>query len=319
MRSPVNRPSARVLITRGTIGLAFYALAGWFLWRTVSSDAIAQLSQRLTGITIALVVLSWLAARWLMALVWGAFLYPQAKMNQIASVWRVYAVTALGKYVPGKLLTIAARVFLSHRLRVSASKVIISSAREVVLNISMAFVIGGMLCAWTFAASAIVLAMLGMLAAFLVWRLDSIRLTLRIPFIVRPLEWGRESTPAAPKAVLALSLTAILALLLGSIVLGFGLIPELTWPRAFMLAASYLISSAVGVLVVLAPAGIGAREIFQYKLFASSFGADQMALFLLVARILDVAADLLFAGIGMLGFLIHTHKTSDDCHSDGHS
>lgn len=199
-----------------------------------------------------------------------------------------FFVGQLGKYVPGSVWSIGAQAQLAGRHAVPARTTVAAGllflgyhvATAVVLG-ALTMLLGGLDSPWPDWVS--VLALVGAAAGLL-------------PVVVRGVGRrvaGREVPIGGADTVAALALMAIawaayaLALVL--------LAPALPWDDLAAYGGAFAAAYAVGVVVVLAPAGVGAREGVFVLLLAPSTGVAAATALALLARVVHTAADGLLA------------------------
>lgn len=208
----------------------------------------------------------------------------------------IFFVGQLGKYVPGSVWTVVAQAHLGRRHHVPGRSSLTASAVFLGVHTATGLLLGGMLVAagtldggvpdglrpLPYAAAAA-----GLLAL--------------TPPVVRRLSErlaGRDSrsTFGAAELVRSLALMTATWLLYGG---SLSLLVPGTGPDSPGFAAAvaaFALAHAVGVLVVFAPAGVGAREAVLVALLAPALGVPGAAAVALLSRLAHALADFVLAG-----------------------
>ncbi len=205
----------------------------------------------------------------------------------------VFFVGQLGKYVPGSVWSIAVQAQLGRRHDVPARSSVTASAVFLLVHTATGLLLGGLLLAVgdpgrVPAAYALLAAAVGAVA-------------LAPPLVRRIADRlaGHHVRFGGRELVLA-------SLLMASVWLAYGVSLLLLVPRGgagptlLGAAAAFALAHAVGVLVVLAPAGVGAREAVLVALLAPALGVPGAAAVALLSRVTHAAADFLAALVASL-------------------
>jgi hypothetical protein len=292
MRSP-SRPVVVLFEVALAIGV------GYFVWRALKSgwsdlqsqplalelrpSAIA-VSAGIVLVTYALLVESWrrVLSSWGHSLSW-------------ASAARIWTLSNLGRYVPGKIWSVAGLAYLGKRAGVGG----FASASAAVLLQIMSLGTGAAAAAAGApgAASAPLTIAAIVLAATTIAVTTSSRLRNRLGSLVPALAPLREAGPGAGPLLVAATATAIAWLTYGVALfwLARGVLPE---PQLGLrlavgaFAASYL----AGLVAVFAPGGVVVREGILFGLLQPSLGAPAALTLALASRLLLTAAELIAAG-----------------------
>ncbi|HEY3934734.1 MAG TPA: lysylphosphatidylglycerol synthase domain-containing protein [Gemmatimonadales bacterium] len=247
-------------------------------------------------------------------LIWGwrAVLSGWRERLRIVDAARIWSVSSLGKYIPGKIWSIAGMALMAQQRGVSATAAtgsavimqLVSLATGAMLALALAGtdllnrLVGGF-----GATAAIVLATVALVLAI---GLTSPSVTRRIGFLLGRPDVIRPVDPSALAAALFANLVAwagygiSLQLLLLGTLRGVDL-PWATATGAF--AASYVL----GYIVLFLPAGIGVRDLALYLLLRDTIG-DAPALAIAAAS--RVALTVNEIGVA-LPFLLFRSKPSD--------
>jgi uncharacterized membrane protein YbhN (UPF0104 family) len=292
LRSPWVRWGFLVL----AVGLAVYAVVAV---RHELADAAASLSAG--RIVLALVVSVVFVGCTFVA--WRAVLADLGSPVGLGPAVSVFGVSQLGKYVPGGVWNVvaAAEMGADHgiprRRSVTAMAVatmvgVVSGA--VVGLAALPFLAADALGSWGWAlwllpAAAVVLLppVLNRVVA------TALRLARRPP-LEHALGW-RGLGSAVAWSVAGWVCAGLQVWLLAT---GLGMPPT---ARGLALAVGgYALAWVVGFLVVVVPAGAGARELVLVAVLAGTLPHAAVLLVVLVSRVLVTLVDLLFAGLGML-------------------
>ncbi|WP_407320627.1 methyltransferase domain-containing protein [Isoptericola halotolerans] len=232
---------------------------------------------------------------------WRAVLTDLGSRLGTGSVVAVFGISQLGKYVPGGVWNIvaAAEVGADHgvprRRTMTATAVatgvgVVSGA--VVGAVALPFLAADALGPWGWTLwllpAVVVLLLPPVLNRLLALAL---RVARRAP-LEHPLSW-RGLGAATAWAVLGWVCAGLQVWLLAT---GLGMA---TGARTFALAVGgYALAWMVGFLVVVVPAGAGARELVLLAVLAGTLPHAELLLVVLVSRALVTLADLAFAGAG---------------------
>ena len=219
-----------------------------------------------------------------------------------AKITRVYATSWLGRYIPGKVAGIGAKIFFGRDHGVRASTLAATSIAEAVLQLTTALALAFLLIGlWgdtlVLADHLRLLAMAAMLA---------MALLLAPPVFNRVIAWAgslvkRTPGPAAGRvSVRVLAASATLYMLIHAMsgpsiyfVLR-AMYPEITAILIPELTAAVLIAGTLGTLAVIAPAGLGVREGILIVLLASFMPRPVAVAGALLLRFWSIAMDLLY-------------------------
>ena len=199
-----------------------------------------------------------------------------------------FFVGQLGKYIPGSVWSIGAQAGLARRANVPTRVPVAAGLLFLGCHVDTAVLLGagtllagGLSSPWPpwVSGVALVVAVLGLLPP--VVRLAGGRVA------GRDVGFGARDT-AATVALMAIAWSAYaLALVLFS--------PGTPWGDLAALGGAFAAAYAVGVVVVFAPAGVGAREAVFVLLLAPTIGVAQATALALLARVVHTGADALMA------------------------
>nr|WP_253942986.1 lysylphosphatidylglycerol synthase domain-containing protein [Nocardioides sp. zg-1308] len=267
------------------------ALAGWGFrgrWSEIGAAVAATGPLRLAaalGCTAAGLLLT--ARLWRLLL---RAVGPDVPARDAASV---FLVGQLGKYVPGSVWSIAVQARLGRRHDLPARSVVAASTVFLLVHTASGLLVGGALVVGGALAGSAVAGGPWPWAAALVGALTLApplvrRLAGRIAGAGVGATWGR--TDAARAA----ALMALVWLAYGASLLL--LVPGPGSPGIAGAVAAFALAHAAGVLVVVAPAGVGAREAVLVALLAPAVGLADAAAAALLARVVHAVADFAVAG-----------------------
>lgn len=272
-----------------TLVLAWWGFRG--RWSEIG-DAVAATGplRSAAALACAAVGIATTSVLWRLLLGWVG---TRVEMRAAAAV---FLVGQLGKYVPGSVWSVAAQAQLGGRHGVPARSSVTASALFLLLHTATGLVLGGALVvggvlgpvpgdlgtAWPYAA----LVVGGVaLSPPLVRRLAD-RLAgpgTRATFGLAELTWTT-----------LLMATAWCCYGASLLLLVPGASPEAPGPAGAV--AAFALAHAVGVLVVFAPAGLGAREGVLVALLAPTVGVPGAAAVALLSRVAHAVADFAVAG-----------------------
>jgi hypothetical protein len=269
--------------------LVAVGVATWLAFRGHGDDIVRALEDTsaaaaLGAVALVLLGLALTSVAWLRVL--GAFGHPLPGTPGRA----VFFVGQLGKYVPGGVWSIGAHAHLAaeHDVppRVTAGTSLVFLGLNVAtssLVVGVATVSGawdGPLDGWL--GPLIVVGGLVALAPPVVTRLAGVVAGRA----------GRLRLDVVETARLALLLLLTWGCYAGAVV---ALVPDPSWALLPLAAGSFALSYAVGVAVVVAPAGVGAREVTLVALLAPAVGVGPATAVAVLTRLVHTGGDLAMA------------------------
>lgn len=301
----------RTILVRIT-GALFYALLVYGLWHYLQAlDPARLFAATIDPLWLIAAALLAVCAKLPYALVWRRLLIGMGvRIPNLAGLFRVYQISWLGRYTPGKAVMVGARLVYAERVGATRSQALISFLVEQILQLSVGTGMGLTLVvlADRFALP-LWLSILLAGAVVIGWLITSPPVLRRgLAFAFRLV--GREALDVFPDQA---SITRAAALH-GLIQLGFGAYTGLAAASLFgvdfilqpaMYAhiwGAFALSVTIGMLAIFAPAGLGAREAIQLLLLQSVLEPEQAALFTVLHRAVELGTDLLlFAAIQLGG------------------
>ena len=319
----VDRPAPADAATGGTrprlalgtllrVGFVL-AAAAFAVWAVVSNwHQLTQAWRNVEAGPITVALLCTVVGTFAAYPAWRELLIGLGSRLPVVPGARVFLVGQLGKYVPGGVWSILAQVSLARELHVPRTR----SGTAGVLSILVGLITSGFLgavClaisgrqvlgryAWVLLAATPILALLHPTVLSALARIAS-RVTRRTIAI--------ERMPTTRLLVAAAVQGA------GNLVLGVGFYFVVgtvsgTWVPILLAVGLFNLASAVGVLVPIAPAGVGVREvILAAGLSPLGGGMDSGAvvLIVLVSRILSILTDFGLAGLAGLGGMLRSRS-----------
>lgn len=293
LRLTQSRP-VRIGFVAVAVGLAVWAL--WSRWPDVQSAV-----QRLDARYLALAAVATVVNLVFTGLAWRAVVADLGARLPYGLAARFFFVGQIGKYVPGSLWPMVvqaelAKRHVARRLTASATFLLIllsGATALVVVLVALPFSPDGGGSSGVRWAALLVLPAVALLHPSVIGRLldRGLRLLGRAPL---PRWTSLPGTSVAVTWTIAAWLAAGVQIWLLAVPLG----APATW-RTFALAVGgYALAWAVGLVVVVAPAGAGARELALAAVLSPVLDRGAVVVVVLLSRVLFTAADLTLAGIG---------------------
>jgi uncharacterized membrane protein YbhN (UPF0104 family) len=287
---------------RIAFGLLLVALATWAVLsrREQVSDAIGQLSPGwLVVAGLATIVNVTLAG-----LVWRTVLADLGSRLKFSVAARIFFVGQLGKYLPGSVWPVVMQTELGHDHQVPRRRTATATVVSMLLSLLSALLV--LLIALPFAPDA--------LPDGFAW---AVVLVLPLVVVLHPAVMGRlvhrvlrivtkEGLPerTTTRGTLVATLWAIgswtgagLQVWALSVPLG----ADANVSTALLLIGGYALAWAVGFVVIIAPAGAGAREVALAAVLSTVLDSHgEVVVVVLLSRVLFTVTDLVAAGTGIL-------------------
>lgn len=274
---------ARVLFLLATAFFAWWSLRGRF---DEVGDALAGTSW--LGVLLALVLV--VTGLLLTGFLWLRVLDGYGFRLPFGDGFAIFFVGQLGKYVPGSVWSIGAQAQLARPHAVPPRATVGASLVFLGFNVATAALAGGVVAlaggvslgvpAWlvTIGVLAVLLGLLPTVVNTLGTRVGGAPLRLRIVDVL--------SAVALMSAVWTLYALALLAL-----------VPDPSWRLLAALGGAFTLGYAVGVVIVFAPAGLGAREATFIALLTPVADLATATSVALLARVVHLIADFGVAGV----------------------
>lgn len=237
---------------------------------------------------------------WMLA--WRTFLAGLGSELPLGAAYRIAFVSGLGKYVPGMVWVLVSQVEMAHEYKVprarSFSATVLAIATSTACGLAVAAVTLPLTSPdarerywWLFLLAPVLLACLH--PKIVTWALNLVLRTLR-------------RTPLEHPVSVAATLRAVLWTVAGWLLFG-GHLWLLSMAAGgsgaglpFLATGAYALAFVVGLLVFLAPGGLGAREAVMVLVLTPVMPTGAPIVVALASRVLQTAADLAGAGSAVL-------------------
>ena len=291
----------------------------WFFYALVAVFAYFYL-RGLNWAALASVQINWwwmgaatvasLAVRYWFAGIW-MFLLRSLNANlagQERELFLVYAKSWLGRYIPGGATWILGKIYFATKLGISKAKLGISSFLEGALQIIVVLISAAAMLAldphvqqlgrgWVWALLAAAVAGLVVVYPPVFNRVIQFGYTK-----VRKQSLDGEHLPDSPTI-----LRGILAFLVSSVLSGLSFYfvaaavdPGLGWGSIVFIIGASNLASALSMLAVFAPAGLGVREGVQLTMLLLVMSPEQALVATVLMRLWSIVMDALFAAVAWL-------------------
>lgn len=212
----------------------------------------------------------------------------------------IWLVAMLGKYVPGKVFMVLGRVFFYRKAGLASSRVALGFAYEMLSLFMVAMFFAGVGVTWPEAVGGRLingLSLVGLVVLVLVSHPSLLRAVVRR---ARPLRALEEALPAVrPHDPVVWGLGMLLCY--GVLGVGFFLLARALAPvsptSAFELTAAFATAGVAGIVMVLAPSGLGVREGVLTLLLSPLLTPGVAAALALLSRLWLTAAELVGASV----------------------
>jgi uncharacterized membrane protein YbhN (UPF0104 family) len=279
---------ARILFVLLTLGCAWLGFRG--RWDEIA-DAIADTS----AVGLAASLLLTMVGLGLTALLWRRLLARLGSPVPERPASAIFLVGQLGKYIPGSIWSFAAQAQLGRRHQVPARRSVAASGLFLLLHTATGVVVG---------TAAAVVGVLDVSGPRWLWALGLVAgVVLLLPPVVRRIGAFAAGEPVEFDAR---DLGQAAGLMAGVwLAYGVGVLALLGPSRAdasdlAVVVSAFALSHVAGVLLVIAPAGLGAREGVLIALLRPVVGLDAAIATALLARVVHAAADFSMAGLAAL-------------------
>jgi uncharacterized membrane protein YbhN (UPF0104 family) len=301
-----RRPAVRVAFAGLAIALAIWAVvAEW--------DEVTAALRGLDAAAVLLALLATIVNVALAGMVWRTVLADLGSRVPLQVAARIFFVGQLGKYVPGSVWPIVMQAELGRDHRVPRQRTATATLVTLLLSVASALLV--VLLAIPFdsrvvppgfewAVVLVVPLIVALHPTVLSWGTDrALRLARREPMEHRTTLRGTALATAwaVGSWVGAGFQVYVLAVALGA---------PAGMDTASLAIGGYTLAWAVGFLIVVAPAGAGAREVALAAVLAPVLTNGQVIVVVLVSRLLFTAVDLAAAGLGLAAG--HRHRVPVD-------
>ena len=290
-------------------GFGFYGIVLVFLGIYISNldwDKLTSISISWTWILVATVF--GLGARFLFARIWIFFLHnlgATIKGEKTFELYEVYAKSWLGRYIPGSVAWVLGKVYFASKLGISKTKLAVSSFLEAILQIITIMLTASLLLVIDPRSYQLAGNWIWLILGFAILGLVSVMPAVLSKYVgmiyefVKKAELDPSAIPSAKTLVQAVGLFVISSLVSG---LAFYFVALAVAPEVgirellFILAASNL-ASAVSMVAIFAPAGVGVREAIQIAALLFVMSPEQALAATLLMRLMSIGWDGMFLGI----------------------
>ena len=294
----------KTLIWGGQIALL--AAVGWFAWRNLRgqwTDFQAVREQVMfspgwvllafLGVFTAYAVLIW---------AWKTVLQGWHQQLPYATAARVWSLSNLGRYLPGKVWSVAGLAVLAQRSGVSGGAAVGSALAMQALSIGTGVGISAALLAGDFASPGV--RPLGLIVAGVI-ALGSVGVLTapRLVDLTNRITRGRFSLKVLP---LRAALDGIVATAVGWVLYGFvlwllakGIVPDHV-PALPVAIGTFAAAYIVGFIAIFAPGGVVVREVTLAGLLSPVTGAGAAAVLAVGSRLLLTLTELAAPGLASL-------------------
>ncbi|NUO34357.1 MAG: hypothetical protein HOQ27_04720 [Dermatophilaceae bacterium] len=293
------------LITVLRVGIAVITLAA-VVYAVVRNWADMSVHlDKISWSTFAWSTLAAAAGTWLTMIGWKTLLRDLGSDLHLAPASGVYFVGQLGKYLPGSLWSVLVQADMASALKVPRRRTAVTGLLALGLALATGFLVGLPAAAYLLTRTSggfdwwlllgipilVVLCVPRLLNALIAWTLKTLRR--------EPLEHdlsGRAVLQAVALFVLVWVAFGVHTLLLARAVAGDGAHPDLT--TAAM--TGYALSVSLGMLTVILPAGLGAREGLLTLILSTAIPTPAAAAVAIMSRFIVTVVDVLAALGGWL-------------------
>lgn len=295
---PDRRIGPMTLVRAGfvvaAVGLGVYAVA-----RDLDGfrTAVATIGPARSALAIGLVLLGLVVS----AEVWRTSVVPVTGDLDRPAAGAVFFVSQLGKYIPGGVWTIAAQVDLARRYGLRRTSMGVGALLYLGFHVASGIVVAAVLLPigtpgllsehpWVLAATAVTI--VGLLPPVLNTGIAVGLRLLRQPRLAQPLTTSQLARPLG-------WLLMVWALFgLATFVVAAPLAASGDRPTLFVLSVGgFALAWVVGVLVIPAPAGVGAREVALVLAFAPVLSVTQATSVAVILRVAHTTSDLALAAL----------------------
>lgn len=301
-----RKPAVRVAFAGLAVALAVWAVAAEW-------DEVTVALRSLDAVAVVLALLATVVNVALAGMVWRTVLADLGSRVPIPVAARIFFVGQLGKYVPGSVWPIVMQAELGRDHRVPRQRTATATFVTLLLSIASALLV--VLLALPF-DSRVVPAGFEWAVVFVVPLLVALHpavLNRCMDAVVRlarrePMEHRTTLRGTALATAWAIGSWVGAGFQVYALALALGAPPGLD--TASLAIGGYTLAWAVGFLIVVAPAGAGAREVALAAVLAPVLTNGEVIVVVLVSRLLFTGVDLAAAGIGLAAG--HRHRVPVD-------
>jgi uncharacterized membrane protein YbhN (UPF0104 family) len=305
------------------VPIAFYGILAvvlFFYLRDIKWSVIASLDFAWGWLAIGSIVS--LVSRYWMVLIWLVLLrgLGASKFDNPPELALVYAKSWLGRYIPGTAPWILGKIYFASKKGLSKSKLAVSSFLEAGLQILTLLVVGILMVlidprtvvidAW------LKVVMIAALVAFVValWpRVFNAAATLGYR-VIRKKDIDRADLPGWSTILRGAALYLVGALFSGlsMFFVALAVDPQLSWSTLPFIVGAANLATAVSMVAIFAPGGLGVREGILTVLLSIVMPTELAFASAIVLRLWSIIIDLAFFGIAWTHSAIHNRLARSD-------
>ncbi len=300
----VRSPSAAGTFRRWG-GPLFYLLIGVllvFYLRRLDFSALARI--HLTWVYLVAAVAAGLFHRLLVPGVWVLLLRSLGVAVRNYPAYNfVYAKAWLGRYVPGKVAMVAARIYFAETLGAGRSVIAVTSIAEIGAQLWVGGAIG-LLGIASLAGSVEALASYRALAfgfvALLAVGLFPPVFNRVMKSVFRLFRRSVDGHPYVRTQTLAVAVAGLTVASLGTAGMAIfvaGSVARVAFEHMLFVWGSYSLAGALGMAFVFSPSGLGAREAVLLTLFTLVFSREQALAIVALSRVVELVIDAVFYSV----------------------
>lgn len=300
-------------LLRAALVLVLVVGVGYTLWRSFQDPTLAGFEWHFYPVPVGIGVLLMLVTSISTSLLWMVIFRGLGGRVETQAGCRIYMVTNLGKYLPGKVMHAAGRVALLQERGQAGSLVVTSVLVELVLSLLGAALLSliavpGLLQQpglHEYAPILTVISLLALPAGLIGLHPRVMGPVLKLGSKMLPSRAGELATTLPPYRTTLLLLVGYMVLWF---VMSMGLfatahtVYPLEWDRLPAMAGIAAISYLFGLAVPIAPAGIGAREGLMTVLLSTlmPMPVPAAAVASILYRVVTILAESVAAGLGIV-------------------
>ena len=295
MAADLPRPARRRIIRVAKVVIVVGLLVALALSVHSQWGAVRHDLARLPIIDVVAAVVLAVAATGAAMLAWRAMLADLGSPLPLSPAVRIYALSQLGKYVPGSVWPVLAQMELGRAFHIPRLRSATAFLLALLASLLTAIAVGGLLAltspGWGRALAVLPLALLALHPRVLVPLTQLLGRVLRRPAVSEP-----PSLRGVARCIGWL-LVQWLCLGVGTAIMAHGLGAHVSFTRV---SAAVALSWAAGLAAIPVPAGAGVREGVLTFLLSSSVGSGRALTLALLGRLALTLADAAAAGLGAL-------------------
>ena len=292
-------------------GIAFYGIAALFLViyaQSLDWDSLGALEVNFGWLAVATIL--GIATRFLFARIWLFFLSQSGEVKSAdrAELYLVYAKSWLGRYIPGSVTWVIGKVVFAAKLGISKSRLTVSSFLEAVLQLLTVLLTATLLLVadprtfefagnwvWFLLAAAVIGLVFVLPPVFKAWASIAYKL-------IRKSELDAQLVPSSQALVSGFLLFGLSSLLSGLALffVAMAVVPNLGFENMLFILAASNLASAISMVAVFAPAGIGVREAVQIAALSVVMSPAEALVVAISMRLVSLVWDLLFPVLARL-------------------